>query len=518
MTAGPDSLLDVLRHGTMGDMRTQRDIHEKRILEVLAASPLGEMSSTEVMAAMEEKYGHLLNSTDRKRHSNGQEYWQTRAQRTSSYMAEAGLLSRPRRGVWKLTREGLKILEAAAPSAHTVVENNAGKVTHASESGSLMTNTIVSMSLDLQVDDVVTRAQLNASYGGGIQGGMLTPSGGRFIFLFSDPVPGDEYGYTWDGWADGNLDTFFYTGEGSVGDQEFTRRNRILRDAAAEGREVHLFVADGHTGGGSRERTHRYMGQFAVDQQDPWRREEGIDARGMARSAIVFRLNRLNSLPSPQTHKDGRSPTVPERGGFEVIPPEAANATQFLRAAQTESVATRRERTLEGSFHQYLRASGGEPTRLKITVIGQASPLYTDTWDAAAKELYEAKGGVSRSDVRMAIGQLMDYRRHINPPPARCTVLLPSDPGNDLTELIHSVGMDLVFQDGHTFTRRAQSTPLKYGVVTESSKHLKNGAVAASFPLKPKGVQATAEGTFTTGEPSASTQIGKAPSPAIDLS
>lgn len=499
-------------------MRTQRDTHQKRILEILAASPLGEMSSVEVMTEMEEKYGHLLNSADRLQHSNGKEYWQTRAQRTSGYMVEQGLVSRPRRGVWRLTDAGRDAI-GIAPMASDVgaFEQTVGNGVSASTNASLETDTIGSMSLNLQVDEVVTRKHLNASYGGGIQGGMLTPAGGRYIFLFSDPVPGGEYGYTWDGWDDGNLDTFFYTGEGSLGDQEFTRRNRILRDASADGREVHLFVADGYAGRGSKERTHRYMGQFTVDEQNPWHREESADANGMVRSAIVFRLNRLSSLPSPQTHTDARSPAPAKQSEVQIIAPEAANTAQFERGPQTETVATRRERALENSFHQHLREGGGEPTRLRISVTGQARPLYTDTWDVAARELYEAKGGASRGDVRMAIGQLMDYRRHIVPPPARCTVLLPSDPGNDLTELIHSAGMALVFQDGNTFTRRSPSTSLVYESKPESSKHVAHGAVTASFPLKPQVVQATAGRGISKDESSAAPIGRKTPIPAVEL-
>jgi hypothetical protein len=57
---------------------------------------------------------------------------------------------------------------------------------------------------------------------------MLTPKGGQLMFLFSDPIPGRLHGYDFDGWAREKHDTYFYTGEGSVGRQEFIRRNKIL--------------------------------------------------------------------------------------------------------------------------------------------------------------------------------------------------------------------------------------------------------------------------------------------------
>lgn len=349
------------------------------------------------------------------------------------------------------------------------------------------------MPLDLAVDAVVTRHELNAAYGGGIQGGMLTPAGGRYIFLFSDPVPGSVYGYTWDGWENENLDNFFYTGEGSAGDQEFTRRNRILRDAAAEGREVHLFVADGYRG--SRERTHRYMGEFSVDPDDPWRREDTADASGATRSAIVFRLKRLSTSPRPETHTESYTPELSSQSRAETVGPEASNSNEFDRAAQEATTAVRRERVLEAAFHRHLVELGGQPERIRITLRGQASPLFTDTWDALERELYEAKGSVTRNDVRLAIGQLLDYRRHISPSPTRCTVLLPSDPGADLTDLIHSSGMDLVYQDGNTFTRRPASgehrSTADKGLVqhqlSESHRH-----TSASFPTPPQAALQTA--------------------------
>lgn len=310
------------------------------------------------------------------------------------------------------------------------------------------------MTLELQVDDIVTRQQLNQTYGGGIQGGMLTPAGGRLMFAFSDPQAGAQYGYDWDGWADGSLQTFFYTGEGRVGDQEFVRRNKLLRDSRDDGREVHLFVAEGRVPG-SQTRLHRYLGRFTVDPLEPWRREDAPDENRDLRSVLVFRLNRAEGSPAPNTHTDERTPELATRSGAELVGPEAANADRFERAGQEAGTSERRERKLETDLHRHLRAAGRPPARLRITIKGQARPLFTDTWDPTGRELYEAKGSVSRHDVRLAVGQLMDYRRHITPPPDRLTVLLPSDPGEDLVDLVHSAGMDLVFQDDGKFIRRS---------------------------------------------------------------
>ncbi|MFE2520437.1 hypothetical protein [Streptomyces mirabilis] len=65
--------------------------------------------------------------------------------------------------------------------------------------------------------------------------------------------------------------------------------------------------------------------------------------------------------------------------------------------------------------------------------------------------LYELKGSSSRNAVRMAIGQLLDYRRHVPPKDARLVVVLPERPEDDLADLIESAGMGLVYEDGDKF-------------------------------------------------------------------
>jgi hypothetical protein len=51
--------------------------------------------------------------------------------------------------------------------------------------------------------------------------------------------------------------------------------------------------------------------------------------------------------------------------------------------------------------------------RLKIVVAGDTKPLFTDLYDKTTGTLVEAKGSVKRESIRMAIGQIADYRRHV---------------------------------------------------------------------------------------------------------
>jgi len=54
----------------------------------------------------------------------------------------------------------------------------------------------------------------------------------------------------------------------------------------------------------------------------------------------------------------------------------------------------------------------------------------------------------------MALGQLFDYRRFVDPSPA-CAVLLPDRPRPDVEELLTSVGIFAVWKDGAAFVDNA---------------------------------------------------------------
>ena len=73
-----------------------------------------------------------------------------------------------------------------------------------------------------------------------------------------------------------------------------------------------------------------------------------------------------------------------------------------------------------------------------------------DLVDETDHVLYEAKGDIRRSSVRMAIGQLLDYGR-FEPSSMKLAVLLPRQPVQDIIELIRSVPATAVWQTKHGF-------------------------------------------------------------------
>ncbi|BCJ29607.1 hypothetical protein [Actinocatenispora sera] len=73
-------------------------------------------------------------------------------------------------------------------------------------------------------------------------------------------------------------------------------------------------------------------------------------------------------------------------------------------------------------------AQGHQVMQWKLTLPGQVAALRTDLFDATVSEIYEAKGSIARESIRMAIGQLLDYRRHVPVPAPRwpcCYLLVP---------------------------------------------------------------------------------------------
>lgn len=84
---------------------------------------------------------------------------------------------------------------------------------------------------------IYKRSLLHDQYGGSRQSGISPTANYPWIFIFSGAA-GKQHGYK-DRWENKNV--FSYTGEGQVGDMEFTRGNLALRDHLQNGKRVFLF-------------------------------------------------------------------------------------------------------------------------------------------------------------------------------------------------------------------------------------------------------------------------------------
>ncbi len=120
------------------------------------------------------------------------------------------------------------------------------------------------------------REDLHGHYGGQRQGGISTPADYPIIFLISTEA-GSKYGYRDEFQQDGS---YWFTGEGQVGDMTMDRGNGAVRDHTKDGKEMHLFEGDG-------EGQVWYLGQ-ATYLDHHW--EERPDENDEMRDAIIFEL------------------------------------------------------------------------------------------------------------------------------------------------------------------------------------------------------------------------------------
>lgn len=282
-------------------------------------------------------------------------------------------------------------------------------------------------------------------FGGGKYGGIEPSRTTPNVFIYSDPSKAVRYGYNFDGWNDDRT-IFFYTGEGRRGPQTMTAGNLALFAHLNDGRALRLFVADGVVEGTS-EKQHRYLGRFELDRDDPYSEQDSVDEDGTPRTVIVFRLCPLGeTLTREEDASAAGGPSTQTRA--EIVEREKAGKANFTKNATTAGVGQRREAQLVERYAAYLRR---DLKRWKITPCGSMTTLYSDHYDPETHELYEAKGNATRDNIRQAIGQLLDYRHHIQREnhenrDLKITVLLPGRPNDDIADLLKALGIGCVYE------------------------------------------------------------------------
>ncbi|MFF3270378.1 hypothetical protein ACFYWU_05500 [Streptomyces chrestomyceticus] len=326
---------------------------------------------------------------------------------------------------------------------------------------------------DLAPGLVTTRDANAATYGCGKFQGIEPADEAGLVFVYSDPSAGAEYGYTFDGRADDDEfgPLYLYTGAGATGDQKPSGRNSSLLRHVEKGRELHLFVAHGTVPDGEAMQQ-RYIGQMVVDPIKPYDVRRGPGKDGAMRDVLVFRLRPAEGTTPAWTDADWlpaaatseyevtapavevpKPVAVPQQTGATVKDTEqhsTAETTADITVGQRKVL--RREGELVTAFVAHLTAAGHKTHSFQITVAGEPGALTPDVYDATDHVLYEAKGLTTRANVRMAIGQLLDYRRHIPGREAlRIAVLLPTAPTPDVQQLLAEEKIGLVYQNEQGF-------------------------------------------------------------------
>lgn len=183
------------------------------------------------------------------------------------------------------------------------------------------------------------RRDIHGCYKGQQQGGISTPAGVDFVFLFTGES-GARYGYRDEFRKDG---TFWLTGEGQKGNMQMVRGNLAIQNHVADGKRLLLFEA-------AQRSTVRFMGEaFYIGHH--W--EQRLDIDFNLRKAIVFELDVNNSpTPSPRDtesavvlgQKEKRLWSLPMtelRELANLLSPSTANPQSRRQAVRIRSEAVR---------------------------------------------------------------------------------------------------------------------------------------------------------------------------------
>ncbi|MBB2974979.1 hypothetical protein FHX49_000520 [Microbacterium endophyticum] len=302
-------------------------------------------------------------------------------------------------------------------------------------------------SWSLDPGDTVRRREIHSAYGGQQQGGISTPRSIPDVLIFTDPASGAKYGYdTFEGLREDG--SYWYTGEGQYGPQEFVRGNRALRDAASEGKTIRLLRTNGVNA--------TYIGAFTTG--DPAYEIETIpDADGNPREGIIFNLLPLDARVELLPAYGGE--LKPPGGLVDYVadprrwtPPDFADILIPQReSAQGDRVVSRVEFELQSDFGAWLTDANTPPYRLPLRA--GSTIIEPDFYVPGREWIVEAKRSTARGYVRTAIGQVLDYV-HIAAKAgltALPVILLPGEPESDLVELMFSLNIIAVCRDHSSF-------------------------------------------------------------------
>ena len=162
-------------------------------------------------------------------------------------------------------------------------------------------------------DKLYKRSELHDVYGGNRQRGISNCADNNLLFIFTNPYKDEDvYVDKWEG------DSFYYSGEGRVGDMAFTGGNLSIKNHEANGKQIHLFKA------GQKNKNSgywKYVDQLRLVDLNYYR---NLDDKGDERQAFQFILvstsseakgSNIDDLSSDDTSEPSK-PNITERQGL----------------------------------------------------------------------------------------------------------------------------------------------------------------------------------------------------------
>jgi len=172
---------------------------------------------------------------------------------------------------------------------------------------------------------------------------------------------------------------------------------------------------------------------------------DNLDALHAEAAAIRLRLEEGILAPSTTVHV------------VDDVPIENQYTERYMQTPAIElREADRAEARLVRRYQAHMTAKGVTVSRKKYRA-GQVRPIFCDLWVEERRALIEAKNSDAREALRMAVGQLYDYRR-FHEPPVSLAVLLPHQPSPDGLALLQSAGIDAIWPHGEGFQDSANGT------------------------------------------------------------
>jgi len=299
----------------------------------------------------------------------------------------------------------------------------------------------VGESFPINIGQKRTKKEIHGLVGGSDQHAMTSCMNGAAFLIFYDPKKSRKNRY--DLWEGQQIDgSFWYTGQGLVGNQKMTRSNSGLVKAAESGKPIHFFRRPEIGVKREKGNPYEYVG-LVVLGEPPYEVKTAPDTRGNERQVFVFRLVTFGGMSVETSEKMNLEGIVLDTAVWVPLQSEFAQLADIERNARAAELE---ENKLQNRFGKYLSQNGLEPERVFIRIGDMKGSLNPDFVVKQWGFVVEAKPTLSREHVRLAIGQVLDYaflfkRARIDLKPA---ILLPGRPQEDLLELIMSLDITVI--------------------------------------------------------------------------
>lgn len=185
-----------------------------------------------------------------------------------------------------------------------------------------------------------------------------------------------------------------------------------------------------------------YSIQFPERGRLPTSSFSGGNQTGQTLKRLGFKLIPVSAYHHPI---DAEPPGMDTSWRANKVALERSLVSEFQRAARKPLSVTKVEQSLVDEFLVCQSGKGRTFVRWEIMPTGSSDRLLTDIYDEETRTLFEAKASAGRPDIRLGLGQILDYSRFIEECEA-LALLLPARPTGELLDLLHTFEVRAVWR------------------------------------------------------------------------